>query len=74
MKIVIKPENKTIQVNQNQPFSSFESSVDACPRIGELLTIEGEGSCRIVDINHDLSLNGEDYSIGETIILAEREV
>lgn len=73
MKITIKPENETIQVNSSSPFNEWESSVNACPRIGELLSIEGKGPHRIVDIIHDLSIEGEDYSIGETVIIAEKE-
>ena len=74
MKIIIKPENETIQVNTNEPFNEYESSVDACPRIGELLSIEGKGHYRVKEITHDLSIFSEDtYSLGETIIIAEKE-
>lgn len=73
MKVIIKPENETIQVNTSEPFNEWESSVNACPRIGELLSIEGKGPYRITDIIHDLSMTGEDYSIGETIIIAKKE-
>ena len=74
MKIIIKPENETIQVNTSEPFNEFESSVDACPRIGESLSIEGKGRYRITEITHDLSIFGEEtYSLGETIITAEKE-
>ena len=72
MKIIIKPLNETIQVNEGEPFNSYESSVDACPRIGESLNIEGRGHYKIIDIVHDLSIyNGDSYSLGETMIIVD---
>jgi hypothetical protein len=74
MKVILRPENETIQVNESEPFNEFESSVSASPRIGECLRIEGKGSYRITNISHDLSIfDKETYSIGETILYTEKE-
>lgn len=74
MKVILRPENETIQLNCSEPFDEFESSVNACPRIGESLKIENKGNYRITKISHDLSIFVDNtYSFGETIITAERE-
>jgi hypothetical protein len=73
MKIILKPENETIQINTSEPFNEYESSVNACPRIGERLNIEGKGTYTIEDIRHDISIYGVDsYALGETVIFATR--
>ena len=73
MKVIIKPENETLQLNLSEPFNQYESTVDACPRIGEKLNVENKGQYLITDIRHDLSIFSQDtYSIGETIIIAEK--
>ena len=75
MKIILKPENETIQINASEPFNEYESSVNACPRIGEHLVIEEKGSYIIEDIRHDISIYGGDdsYALGETIIIAVKD-
>jgi hypothetical protein len=71
MKIILKPENETIQINTSEPFNEYESSVNACPRIGEHLVIEGKGTYIIEDVRHDISIYGADsYALGETVIIA----
>ncbi len=73
MKVIIKPENETLQLNLTEPFNQYESTVDACPRIGEKLNIENKGQYLITDIRHDLSIFSQDtYSIGETIMIVEK--
>lgn len=74
MKIILKPENETIQINTSEPFNEYESSVNACPRIGEHLTIEEKGTYFIEDVRHDISIYGEDsYALGETVIIAVKD-
>lgn len=74
MKVILRPENETIQVNSSEPFNEYESSVNASPRIGECLKIEGKGTYRITNISHDLSIfDGETYALGETVITTEKE-
>lgn len=74
MKVILRPENETILVNVTEPFNEYESSVNASPRVGECLKIEGKGSYRITKISHDLGIFDDDtYSFGETVITAEKE-
>lgn len=74
MKIILKPENETIQIDTSEPFNEFESSVNACPRIGEHLVIEEKGTYIIEDIRHDISIYGSySYALGETIIIAVKD-